>query len=96
MLPDIAEINKDLEHILVLKETLKSYKMNPFESGTPTNMITKGLEACFSGIQGFHKAPQQVNKMSHNFVEPKKFLKTERFILQLYSNMLTRNKKPHL
>ena len=48
--------------------------MNPFESGTPTNMITKGLEACFSGIQGFHKAPQQVNKISHNFVEPKKFL----------------------
>ena len=51
-----------------LKETLKSYKMNPIDSDS-TKFIAIGVEACSKVFQGLLEALKRGDKMFQKFVE---------------------------
>ena len=59
---------KHQKNVKVLKETLKSYEMNLFDSDL-TKFIVTDIEAWSKFIQGLLKAPEEGNKLFPKFVE---------------------------
>ena len=80
------------EHVSALKESLKSYKTNPFDR-RPAKVVTTGVEACSKIIQRLLKAPEQENQKFHKFVETKLIKKWNIFIDQLHDKIQARNEK---